>query len=288
MIVVTGGAGFIGSVIIGYLNKKGITDIVVYDDLPEETQFLNLNNKQFLKLYSSNSYPQLKNVEAVIHFGAISNTLEKNWAKIYQKNIESTRQWNNLCKQHNIPLIFASSAAVYGNGNGPLNQYAFSKKIIEKELTNACILRLFNIYGPNEYHKDRMASTVYHWHNQHQQNNKISIFQGSNTFFRDFVYVEDVAKVVLYFIKNYIPGIYDVGTGNAISFQTLADEFTKSVQNCKLTYKKMPQDLILQYQTYSCAATDNLSKAGFNVEEFICPSRGVKAYIKYLNNKEYY
>lgn len=289
MIIITGAAGFIGSVIVGFLNQQGVTDIEIYDDLLESRQFLNLTNKKFLRLKSIDDLPtNLSGVSAVIHFGAISNTLEKDWSKIYQKNIESTRHWHALCKKYSVPMIFASSAAIYGNGSGPLNQYAFSKHIIEQELDNACILRLFNVYGPNEYHKGRMASTIYHWYNQYLEDKKITVFENSDRFFRDFIYVEDVAKVVYYFVKNFQPGTYDIGSGNSTSFQTLAENFTKLLKNCSIEYKSMPLDLQNQYQTHTCADLKNLKFSDFDVETIKNSNEGLTKYLTYLENNSYY
>lgn len=288
MLVITGAGGFIGSVIVGYLNQQGIDDIILFDDLPIDTQFLNLSGKKFKKLCSANELPKdFSEITAVIHFGADSNTLEKNWTDIYRKNVASTRSWVGLCRRHGVPLIFASSAAVYGNGHGPLNQYAFSKQISERELADACVLRLFNVYGPNEYHKGRMASTIYHWYQQYQKNRQIEIFENSDRFFRDFIYVEDVARIVHHFINKFIPGIYDVGTGIPCSFQDLAENFVDAVGDCEISYKSMPADLKLQYQTYTCANIDKLKSSRFDTNKLFTPANGVKKYIDYLATSSY-
>jgi ADP-L-glycero-D-manno-heptose 6-epimerase len=289
MIIVTGAGGFIASVIIGYLNSQGIDDIIAVDDLPNERQFLNLVGKKFLKLIKSNEFPEnLTGCSAVIHFGAISDTLEKNWSNIYENNVESTRKWNILCQKHKVPLIFASSAAIYGNGKGPLNQYAFSKSIIEAELDSSCVLRLFNVYGPNEYHKGRMASTIYQWFREYSNNQTIELFEHSDRFYRDFIYVEDVAKIVFYFINNFSPGIYDVGTGRPYSFQEVANFFVKTIGNCDVFYKTIPEDLKKQYQTHTCSNVENIRKTGFNVDNLILPQYGIEKYIEYLVTNSYY
>ena len=177
MIVLTGAGGFIGSVILGYLNSQGIEDIVLFDDLPVGDQFKNLIGKRFISLYSINDVIQnISAIDAVVHFGANSSTLETDWSKVYQTNVLSTRIWNTICMEKNIPFIFASTAAVYGNGPGPLNHYAFSKMISENEITGA-ILRLFNVYGPNEFHKGRMASVIFHAFNQIQKTGKMKLVQ---------------------------------------------------------------------------------------------------------------
>jgi len=289
MIVLTGASGFIGSVILGYLNSQGINDITIVDDLKYENQFKNLIGKKFSKLYSiRDAETKIKNADIVLHFGANANTLCKDWEDIYYSNIHSTRFWINFCQERKSKLIFASSAATYGNGAGPLNQYAFSKHISETELTDSCILRLFNVYGPNEYHKGRMASTIFHWYNQYQNDGKISLFENSEKFYRDFIYVEDVAKIVYFLINNYHTGVFDIGTGKSESFEKLAEVCTNQFSNCIVDYKSMPEDLLSQYQTYTKANVENIKNTGFNVESLLTVEQGVAEYISYLKNNNYY
>jgi ADP-L-glycero-D-manno-heptose 6-epimerase len=282
MIVLTGAGGFIGSVILGYLNKQGIDDIVLFDDLPTGDQFKNLVGKRYVSLHSTDEmFESASGIEAVIHFGANSSTLERDWSSIYRTNVLSTRFWNRVCLENNIPFIFASSAAVYGNGNGPLNHYAFSKSVSENEITGV-ILRLFNVYGPNEYHKDRMASTIFHWYNQLSENGEIKIFENSSEYFRDFIYVEDVARVILHFLKNYKPGIYDLGTGKSVSFEHIADAVIENNQIGTKKYVLMPEDLRNQYQLNTQANIENLKKSGFDIDTFLPPSSGIRQYFSYL------
>ena len=185
MIVVTGAGGFIGSVVVGYLNSQGITDLILFDDLPTGNQYKNLIGKQYISLHSTDEMlTDAEDIEYVIHLGANSNTLERDWASLYKTNVCSTRRWNQFCAENNIPFIFASSAAVYGNGQGPMNHYAFSKAVSENEI-NGVVLRLFNVYGPNEYHKGRMASTIMHWYNQIQETGQYKIFEGIRQLRRD-------------------------------------------------------------------------------------------------------
>ena len=288
MIVLTGAGGFIGSVILGYLNKHGYTDVVVFDDLPTEDQFKNLIGKQYISLHSTDEmFESAEGIDAVIHFGANSSTLERDWSSIYRTNVLSTRQWNRVCVENNIPFIFASSAAVYGNGNGPLNHYAFSKSVSENEISGV-ILRLFNVYGPNEYHKGRMASTIYHWYNQLKAENQIKIFKNSDQYSRDFIYVEDVARVVLHFLKNYKPGTYDLGTGKAVSFEDIADSVIKNHGQGHKNYIDMPEDLKSQYQTYTAADTKELENSGFDISSFSTPAEGIQQYFSYLISNSRY
>lgn len=289
MIILTGAGGFIGSVILKYLNLQNINDIIIVDDLPSSSQFRNLVEKQYLKILSSRDALELTDsIDAVIHFGANSSTLETNWKSIYKTNIVSTRNWHNFAKKQNAKFIFASSAAVYGNGHGPLNHYAFSKQSSENEITNGVILRLFNVYGPNEYHKGRMASTIYHWYQQLQTDNKIKVFENSDCYYRDFIYVEDVAKVVHFFLNNYKTGTYDLGTGRSTSFQYIANFLLHKTPKSEIEYISMPLDLQKQYQKNTVADTTNLSSAGYNCKELLSIESGILKYLDYLKTNSYY
>lgn len=287
MIVLTGAGGFIGSVILGYLNRQGVNDVILVDNLNTDN-FMMLNNKQYRKIYLPGEEFDTSEVTAVIHCGANSNTLEKDWNSLYETNIKSTRYWHDLCLVSNIPFIFFSSAAVYGNDNGPRNLYAFSKQASELEIQQGVILRLFNVYGPNEYHKGRMASTIYHWHKQLTETGVLKIFENSNNYSRDFVYVEDIAKVVNFFLSNYHPGVYDVGSGVSNSFETVADTIIDSVGQGKKEYIVMPNDLKAQYQTSTSSNLVPLQAVGFDIGVFKTIEQGVAEYIEYLNSSSYY
>lgn len=289
MIAITGAGGFIGSVILGYLNKQGITDIYCFDDLPTGDQYRNLIGKKFLGLHSTEEIvTDIKDFDCVIHFGANSSTLERDWASIYKTNVESTRRWHDLCAEHGKKFIFASSAAVYGNGHGPLNHYAFSKYVSEQEITNGVVLRLFNVYGPNEYHKGRMASTIYNWYNQLVNELKIKIFYGSDQYLRDFIWVEDVARTVDYFVNNYQEGIYDLGTGKSRSFETVADRLIEIAATGEKEYISMPDDLINQYQVDTKADVEFLRAAGVDVDSFLTVEQGIEQYYDYLSFNQRY
>lgn len=287
MIVLTGAGGFIGSVVLGYLNKQGRDDIILIDDLPTADQFRNLTNKQYISLHSTDEMPAIADgIEAVIHIGADSSTLQDNWASLYKTNVLSTRQWNRFCLDNGIPFIFTSSAAIYGNGQGPLNKYAFSKQVSENEISGV-VLRLFNVYGPNEYHKGRMASTPYHWFQQAKEHKCIKVFDYSDQYLRDFIYVEDVAKTVYYFLNNYQEGVYDLGTGKSESFDYVADQCCLEL-GCDKVYIPMPKDLQAQYQKNTCASVDALKDAGVDVNSFLKIDEGIKEYFKYLTQNQTY
>lgn len=291
MIILTGAGGFIGSVMLGYLNKLKITDVILFDDLPDPLQYKNLVNKQFRSIYPHTVYEKVNldpmNIECVIHLGANSNTLEKDWLKIYKTNVQSTRIWNEFCKTNNIPFIFASSAAVYGNGQGPLNQYAFSKWVSENEI-QAVALRFFNVYGPNEYHKGRMASTIYHWHQQLQATQELTIFEHSHQYRRDFIWVEDVCKTIYHFVKNYRPGVYDLGSGQSIDFDKVANIVLHCHGGGTKKIIPMPDDLKAQYQKETVANVTALESAGIDVDSFLEPWQGIDLYWEYLKTGRFY
>lgn len=289
MIILTGAGGFIGSVVLGYLNSQRVTDIIIVDDLPYENQYKNLIGKQYNRLISIDDIDAIdENITGVIHIGANANTLEKNWSSIYATNVKSTRKWNIFCKQRKIPFIFTSSASVYGNGAGPMNQYAFSKLLSENEVEGV-VLRLFNVYGPNEYHKGRMASTILHWFNQIKETEEIKIFENSKNYFRDFVWVEDIAKTIYHFMfKNYQPGIYDLGSGSNTDFETVADLVISNTNKGKKRFVDMPDDLKKQYQINTLADMTLLPKSGVDVENFTKVREGIAAYIEYLAKDRYY
>jgi ADP-L-glycero-D-manno-heptose 6-epimerase len=289
MIILTGAGGFIGSVVLGYLNLQRVTDIIIVDDLPYENQYKNLIGKQYKRLVSIDDIDSIdENITGVIHIGANANTLEKNWSSIYATNVKSTRKWNAFCKQRKIPFIFTSSASVYGNGSGPMNQYAFSKLLSENEVEGV-VLRLFNVYGPNEYHKGRMASTILHWFDQIKETEEITIFENSKNYFRDFVWVEDIAKTIYYFMfENYQPGIYDLGSGSSTDFETIADLVISNTNKGKKRFVDMPDDLKKQYQINTLADTKLLTKSGVDVESFTKVHEGIATYIDYLAKTRYY
>ena len=284
-IALTGAGGFIGSVVLGYLNKQGIDDIIIFDDLPHPEQFKNLVGKQYKMLLGSDQ--RSVDVDCVIHIGANSSTLDKDWRDYYTKNVLSTREWHTWCQLRKIPFIFTSSAGVYGNGNGPASQYAFSKAVSENELDNSVILRLFNVYGPNEYHKGRMASTAFHWFTQLQKDGRLKLFEKSIEYYRDFIYVEDVAKVIWHFVNNYQPGVYDVGTGSATNFESVANYMLGTVKG-KKKYIPMPEDLYKQYQMWTQADITALAAAGVKVGEFRSVRYGIAEYVEYLKTHSYY
>lgn len=287
-VVITGATGFIGSVTLGHFNKNGITDIMLYDLVITGEQMYNLSDKRYVSL----NEPVLDDCSMVIHIGANANTLATNQHSIYETNVTSTEKWADFCLTRNIPLIFTSTAATFGNGAGPLNLYAESKvaaeEMLRRKMDNGlrcAILRLFNVYGPNEYHKGRMASTIFHWYNQLQKTQSLSIFHNSSNFYRDFIYVEDVASTILTLYKQFTSGTYQLGTGNAVNFETVADTLLSRLGGQK-RYITMPDDLKKQYQTYTQADVDELNTI-IDSSKFKNIHQGIDEYLTYLNSQIY-
>ncbi len=308
MIIVTGGAGFIGSNIVKGLNEKGIDDILIVDNLTNSAKHLNLNSLKFVDFIDKEEFLErlndFSNVEIIFHQGACSNTLEKNGKYMMKNNYDYSKALLHYALSKNIRFIYASSASVYGLGKKgfeekreneyPLNVYAFSKFIFDNyvrrigfDKANQIVgLRYFNVYGPNEHHKGKMASVVYHFHNQILYDGTVKLFEGSENFKRDFIFVGDVVKVNLFFMENPSKsGIFNVGTSKAESFLKIAQIMSKLYSNVRIEYIKFPEELKKKYQTYTCADLKNLREAGYK-DEFVSLEDGVKAYVKVLKESD--
>lgn len=233
-ILVTGAAGFIGSNFVKYLNDLNITDICVSDYLTNGKQFINLKNLKFTNFVTPDKVDNglLKYVKKVFHFGAISNTTEWNGELVLERNYNYTVELISRCIALNIPVSYSSSASVYGNNDGPLNLYAYSKWLVdewvrEKLVSNNKLkiqgFRYFNVYGPNEWHKGNQASPFYHFEQQALETGEIRIFEGSDNFKRDFVPVDRVCKIQYALSNVNESGIYDLGMGQQLSFRSVAN-----------------------------------------------------------------
>jgi ADP-L-glycero-D-manno-heptose 6-epimerase len=284
MFIITGACGFIGSMMAKYLNSLGIYDLLLVDDI--SLNYRNLRGIKYQKFYDLNDKSIFENkVKAVFHFGAISDTLEKDVNKIKKYNIDYTLWLNELCKEKNTPLLFASTSAIYGNGNGPLNLYAESKLECEKHISEyAACFRLFNVYGPNETHKNRMSSVIYRWYCEIVNNNSISIFKNSHNYKRDFIYVEDVCSCWYNCYLNYESGIFDLGSGQQNSFEFIADTLIDNVGGIK-NYIEMPSDLNRQYQTNTLANIQDISKKEW-LSKTTPLKQGIVKYIKHLKEND--
>lgn len=328
MIVITGGAGMIGSIIAWHLNTKlGRDDLIITDRITHESQWQNLVHRQYAEYLDKDQlFDWLEDndhVTAVIHMGAISATTERDFNKLVADNIHYSQDLWAWCAEHEVPFFYASSAATYGAGEQgyndisidklrPLNGYGYSKhffdqwvlrQVSEKQPTPPAWagFKFFNVYGPNEYHKERMASVAFHTFNQFKETGTMKLFKGTKEGvedgmqLRDFVYVKDAASVIAYFLeaslgKRAAPnGIYNIGTGEARSFKDLATNVMSSMaREPHITYIDMPQDLQGKYQYYTQAHMDKLRKAGYKTP-FTSLEDGVKDYVQnYLMQEDPY
>lgn len=305
MIIVTGGAGFIGSNIVKVLNDSGVEDIIIVDNLGISQKYLNLNRLRFKDYIDKSDFlerlPAIKNVSMILHQGACSATTETDANYLIRNNYEYSKTLFHYCQDEGIPFIYASSASVYGNGDDgftedpkceyPLNGYAFSKFVFDNYIRqnidftqskNQVVgLRYFNVYGYQENHKGSMASVPFHFYNQANENGEIKVFEGSENFLRDFIFVEDVVKVVKFFMDSGVSGIYNCGTGEERSFMDMAEIFVKLHGESKINVIPFPDHLKGKYQAYTKADLTNLRDAGFQ-GEFTSIEVGMKKYLQQL------
>lgn len=313
MIIVTGGAGFIGSNLIKGLNHMGFEDILVVDHLGRSEKYKNLtglrftdylHKDRFRQLLSSGSFNGM-DVQGVFHQGACSNTMETDGDYMMDNNASYSVDLLKFCLENKVPFIYASSAAVYGNGDRgfseepgcerPLNPYGLSKLVfdnhVRKHLKTASSLvvglRYFNVFGPNEFHKGKMASVAYHFYNQITATGRASLFKGTDGYAdgeqrRDFVYVKDVVKVNLWFWANRGPsGIYNCGTGRPKSFNQVAKGIIKALGYGEIAYVDFPEALRGKYQNHTEADLTNLRRAGYP-HEFTPLEEALEDYCRFL------
>ncbi|MER2910418.1 ADP-glyceromanno-heptose 6-epimerase [Morganella morganii] len=309
MIIVTGGAGFIGSNIVKALNDDGYTDILVVDNLKDGTKFVNLVDLNIADYMDKEDFiagivagDDFGDIEAVFHEGACSSTTEWDGKYMMDNNYQYSKELLHYCLDRQIPFLYASSAATYGGRSDnfiedrqyekPLNVYGYSKflfdqyvrEILPEAESQICGFRYFNVYGPREGHKGSMASVAFHLNNQILNGENPKLFSGSENFLRDFIYVGDVADVNLWFWKNAKSGIFNCGTGRAESFQAVADAVTgfHSERQCALDYIPFPEKLKGRYQAYTQADLTNLRAAGYP-GKFKTVAEGVREYMTWLN-----
>lgn len=311
-IVVTGAAGFIGSCLIQKLYDEGYENIVAVDDFSKLEKLKNLENKLFIfKVKRTEFFSWLdvnyQQVDFILHIGARTDTTETNWEIFQELNVNySQRMWEN-CAYYQIPLIYASSAATYGLGEQgyvdnhavvdklkPLNLYGVSKNEFDKwalkqeeEPPFWAGLKFFNVYGPNEYHKNRMASVVYHAFNQIKESGSVRLFKSHNENYkdgeqlRDFIYVKDLLQLI-FFLMKYRPdsGLYNVGTGKARSFYDLVSAvFAAMGKDKKIEFIDTPEDIRDKYQYFTEANMEKLREAGYT-KAFTSLEEGVDDYVK--------
>lgn len=321
MIVITGAAGFIGSCLVSKFNANGHSDIIVVDDFSKVEKASNLLGKQIQEKVERDNFAEwlmlhYGKVKAVIHIGARTDTTEFDYAIFEKLNISYTKRLWELCSIHSIPFIYASSAATYGLGEQgyeddetkipllkPLNPYGESKQLfdvwaLQQKQTPPQWqgLKFFNVYGPNEYHKGRMASVIFHAFNQIKQNGKVKLFRSHHPDYkdggqlRDFVYVKDVVNVIYYLYQTKPKnGIYNLGSGKARTFLDLANAtFAALEKEPVIEFIDTPLDIRDKYQYFTEAKMEKLIHTGYT-EPFTSLEEGVLDYVqKYLSDSTFY
>jgi ADP-L-glycero-D-manno-heptose 6-epimerase len=325
-IVVTGAAGFVGANLVKALNARGETRIIAVDHLARADKFKNLvdcdiadyfDRDEFLDHLEQGDFDD--DIRAVLHQGACSDTMETDGCYMMRNNYRYSMALLEHCQNNDVPLIYASSASVYGAGKefvedraheAPLNVYGYSKflfdqsvrRVLPEQTAPIVGLRYFNVYGPREQHKGRMASVVWHFFNQYKQDGKIKLFEGSDGYAageqqRDFVSVEDVVKVNLHFLDHpQHSGIFNLGSGRAESFNAVAlatlNALAKREGNAArslkewvaegaIEYVPFPSQLVGKYQSYTQADLKKLRAAGYE-EKMFDVATGVARYVETL------
>jgi ADP-L-glycero-D-manno-heptose 6-epimerase len=322
-IVVTGAAGLIGSNIVKALNERGVTNIIAVDNLTRGDKFRNLvdceivdyvDKHEFLERIRTHAYD--RRIKAIFHEGACSDTMEHNGKYMMENNFQYSLALLEFCKEQKAQFLYASSAAVYGGGTvfkeersheNPLNVYGYSKFLFDQVVrqrtheatAQVAGFRYFNVYGPREAHKGRMASVAYHHFNQYRENGSVKLFEGRDGYpdggqMRDFVSVKDVAKVNLWFYDHpEVSGIFNLGTGRAQPFNDVATAVVNAMREIEgkgamtteelveegtIEYVTFPEALVGKYQSFTQADMSKLRAAGYS-EPFMSVSEGVRDYV---------
>jgi ADP-L-glycero-D-manno-heptose 6-epimerase len=305
MIIVTGGAGFIGSNIVAGLNESGEDDILIVDNLKNGDKHLNLNNRKFRDFIpKENLFDELQGlvkIKLVLHHGACSDTTETDGRYMMDNNYEYSKKLLNFCTEKKIPFIYASSASVYGSGEKgfddrsddyfPLNVYAYSKLQFDryvrqflregKNTAQVTGLRYFNVYGYQENHKGDMASVPFKFFRQMKDKMTLGLFEGSDRYFRDFIFIEDVVGIVSFFLEKSVSGIYNAGTGLHRSFQDIAGIFKAHYPGLNVNYIPLPAHLVGKYQQYTQADLTRLRELGYT-RPFHSLEAGISKYLTQL------
>lgn len=315
MIIVTGGAGFIGSNIVKALNQRGREDIIVVDDLSDGTKFTHLADLRIQDYWDKDEFlHKIKNrdslsqeLEAIFHEGACSTTTEWNGRYMMENNYAYSKEVLHYCMDRGVSFLYASSAATYGDGKvfkealeyeRPLNVYGYSKFLFDQyvrkllpEARNQIVgCRYFNVYGPNEQHKGSMASVAYHFDQQLPQTGVLKLFEGCDGYgngeqLRDFIFVDDVVNVNLWFLDNpHKSGIFNVGTGACQSFNDVARAVIAWHGKGEIEYIPFPEHLKGRYQSYTQADISALRAAGYD-KPFYTVEAGVKVYLDRIHQR---
>lgn len=320
-VVVTGAAGFIGSCMVSYLNQQGYENLILVDEFEDESKELNLLHKKYIARIEREAFfdwaqKEKPVVDFVFHLGARTDTTEFDYAIHQHLNVDYSKKIWEYCTINNIPLVYASSAATYGEGElgyddnheiieqlHPLNPYGVSKNEFDKWVLHQedrppfwAGLKFFNVYGPNEFHKARMASVIYHSFNQVKQNGKVKLFRSHKDGWkdgeqlRDFIYVKDVIAVCYWLMENKpASAIYNLGTGTARTFNDLVKAtFTGLDLQPQIEYIDIPEDIRNKYQYFTEAIMHKLKAAGY-ASEFYSLEKGVEDYVRnYLMPNGFY
>lgn len=320
-IVITGAAGFIGSYLVGYLNREDYTNLILVDDFSKASKVNNLLDKKFaFKVHRDQFFEWLKThpdtISCIFHLGARTDTTEMDY-EIHKKwNLDYTKDIWEYCTENKVPLLYASSAATYGHGElgykddhdivsklQPLNPYGVSKNefdiwALEQKKTPPfwAGVKFFNVYGPNEYHKGRMASVILHAFHQIKSNGKVKLFRSHNPKYkdgeqmRDFVYVKDVVNMCVWLMqKRPANGLYNIGSGKARSFNDLVNAIYKALnEKPNIEYIDTPEDIRDKYQYFTEADMSKLKNTGYK-DELYTLEKGVAEYVAdYLQKQSYF
>lgn len=322
-IVITGATGFIGSNLLAELEQRGYDQLVAVDWFGKENKWLNvakrtsvyyISPEMLMDYIESNS----DSIKCMIHLGAISSTTETDGDAIWETNYKLTIDLFEVCRKKNIQFIYASSAATYGDGSHgfpdnasfellsalrPLNLYGWSKNQVDLYISRACNyddqdqqivgLKFFNVYGPNEYHKGNQKSVIGPFMEQISLDGKIRLFKSNNPQIgdgnqsRDFIYVNDCIDVIIWFIENpQVSGLFNVGTGISVTYNEVAEYISSALnESCEIKYIEMPDNLIGQYQNYTCADISKLRSVGYSKD--MTPAKdGIRDYIQNFLTKQ--
>lgn len=313
MILVTGGAGFIGSNFVRALNQQGWRDILVVDDLTDGHKFINLADCQIKDYLDKDDFirsiseKKLKNkIQAIFHLGACATTTEWDGRFMMKNNYEYSKILFDFSCEQSIPFYYASSAAVYGQGQvfkedvqfeSPINVYAYSKFLFDQYVRDKLPqckqpvvgFRYFNVYGPREQHKGGMASVAYHLYQQYHKDQVVRLFEGCDGYadgeqLRDFIYIDDVVDIMLWFFeRDKDQGIFNIGTGQAEPFNHIAKAILDFYANGQLIYVPFPEHLRGAYQSFTQADISALRHLGYT-KAFHSVEQGTKKYLDVLSN----
>ena len=318
LIVVTGAAGFIGSAMVRHLNNQGYYNLLLVDDFRSSIKWMNLRNKRFVDFISRDAVFDFlegreQEIEAFIHLGACSSTVETDGDYFMKTNYRFSVRLAEYALEHGHRFIYASSAATYGDGSlgfsdneeepdrlRPLNLYGFSKQMFDKwlqeqgVLDKAIGLKFFNIFGPNENHKERMASMVLHMFHQIQKTGKVRLFKSSEPDrfedgdqCRDFFYVKDTVKMIFSFLKSDVGGIFNVGSGEANTWNAMAKHVFKAMgKKENIEYVPMPEDLVGKYQNYTCAEMDKFRQHALDYKAEFTFETAIEDYVTHYLLKD--